>query len=134
MSNKSNGMAFEREFASLLSERGFWVHRLQDNRNGQPFDVIAVKNGEALAFDCKDCGYEGFPLRRIEENQITAMRLWQDCGNREGLFALNLPSGIRILAYTAAISLMENGVGQLRGDGLMEWTEEFEEWMRCELQ
>lgn len=134
MSNKSNGTAFERRFAQILSERGFWVHRLQDNRNGQPFDVIAVKDGEALAFDCKDCGYEGFPLRRIEENQITAMGLWQDCGNREGLFALNLPSGIRILAYTAAISLVENGVGQLRGDGLMEWTEEFEEWMRCELQ
>ena len=53
MSNKSIGTAFEREFAGLLAEKGFWVHRLQDNQNGQPFDIIAVKNGRAYAFDAK---------------------------------------------------------------------------------
>ena len=48
MSNKSNGTAFEREFAEMLSERGFWVHLLKNNSNGQPFDVIATKNNQAL--------------------------------------------------------------------------------------
>ena len=55
MSNKSNGTAFEREFAQMLSEHGFWAHCLKDNQNGQPFDVIAARNGITYVFDCKDC-------------------------------------------------------------------------------
>ena len=55
MSNKSAGMQFEREFAARLAAEGFWVHRFQDNKNGQPCDVIVARNGEAYLFDCKDC-------------------------------------------------------------------------------
>ena len=47
MSNKSAGTQFEREFAARLAAEGFWVHRFQDNKNGQPCDVIAARNGEA---------------------------------------------------------------------------------------
>ena len=68
----------------LLAEKGFWVHRLQDNQNGQPFDIIAVKNGRAYAFDCKDCAGHSFPLSRIEENQRMAMERWKECGNGTG--------------------------------------------------
>ena len=89
MSNKSMGTAFEREFAELLAEKGFWVHRLQDNQNGQPFDIIAVKNGRAYAFDCKDCAGRSFPLSRIEENQRLAMERWEECGNGTGYFAVH---------------------------------------------
>ena len=51
MSNKSAGTQFEREFASRLAAEGFWVHRFQDNKNGQPCDVIAARDGEAYLFD-----------------------------------------------------------------------------------
>lgn len=40
MSNKSAGTQFEREFASRLAAEGFWVHRFQDNKNGQPCDTF----------------------------------------------------------------------------------------------
>lgn len=129
MSNKSNGTAFEQEFAELLSGYGFWVHLMQDNRNGQPFDVIAAGNGETYIFDCKDCQHEIFSLYRIEENQECAMRLWQECGNREGMFALKLPSGIRMLSYTTAMELIDRGCRRLSGVRMQENTVTFEEWI-----
>ena len=73
MSNKSNGTDFEKEFTQKLSEYGFWVHRLQDNHNGQPFDVIAARDGETLVFDCKDCQSSNF-YEALE-------RLWECGGN-----------------------------------------------------
>lgn len=88
MNNKRQGTAFEKEFADLLSANGFWVHRLKDNENGQPFDLIAVRDGRAFAIDCKDCEGGRFRLSRIEENQSNAMRLWEATGNLPGLFAI----------------------------------------------
>lgn len=88
MNNKRQGTAFEKEFAGLLSEHGFWVHRLKDNENGQPFDLIAARDGKTYVIDCKDCGSERFRLSRVEENQSSAMRLWEGTGNKPGLFAI----------------------------------------------
>ena len=57
MSNKSNGTDFEKEFAQKLSDHGFWVHRMQDNQNGEPFDVIAARDGETLGHSLRgECG------------------------------------------------------------------------------
>lgn len=130
MSNKSNGTAFEKEFAELLSEYGFWTHRLQDNKNGQPFDVIAAKAGETYVFDCKDCQRGIFSFDRIEENQELAMRLWQECGNREGIFALKVSSGIRLLPYSIAMELIESGYKKLDGWRMIENTIAFEGWVK----
>lgn len=88
MNNKRQGTAFEKEFADLLSANGFWVHRLKDNENGQPFDLIAVRERRAYVIDCKDCEGSRFRLSRIEENQSSAMRLWEATGNLPGLFAI----------------------------------------------
>ncbi len=94
MSNKSAGTQFEREFASRLAAEGFWVHRFRDNKNGQPCDVIAARDGEAYLFDCKDCKTDMFSLRRVEENQFNAMRLFDTTGNRRGMFAIRYPDQV----------------------------------------
>ena len=65
MSNKSTGTKFELELSKALADRGFWVHRLQDNQNGQPCDLIACRNGQAWLIDCKDCQGDFFQLSRI---------------------------------------------------------------------
>ncbi len=82
MSNKSLGSAFERELAQTLASRGWWVHLLQGNANGQPADLIAIKDGTAMLIDAKVCSSDSFKLSRMEENQRLAMDLWYSkrCG------------------------------------------------------
>lgn len=131
LSNKSTGTAFEKEFAQLLSEHGFWVHRMQDNHNGQPFDLIAARNGETLVFDCKNCQSRTFYLRRIEENQRNAMKHWKDCGNAEGIFAVKYPDGEVFLfplgemneAWSNGIRYIDSDHAKYYGAQLNAWLE-----------
>ena len=100
MSNRSEGMKFEIEFCKKLADEGFWVHRLAQTAQGQPFDVIAVKSGIAYAFDCKDCKNDVFSFDRVEPNQETAMQKWKACHNAEPYFALKLSDNtIYLLPY-----------------------------------
>ena len=94
MSNKKLGNNFETELCEILAEEGFWCHNMAQNSDGQPADVIAVKEGDAYLIDCKVCSRGRFSLSRIEENQSLSMELWRDCGNGEGLFALNFSGEI----------------------------------------
>jgi Holliday junction resolvase len=99
MNNKATGNGFENEFAQILYDNGFWVHLLNQNKSGQPADVIAAKNGKAHLIDCKVCSDNSFPLSRIEENQDMAMDMWKDCGNGIGWFALKTEFGIYMLTH-----------------------------------
>lgn len=129
MSNKSNGTAFEREFSRMLAANGFWAHCIKDNENGQPFDVIAAKDGIAYAFDCKDCSQERFPFSRIEENQRTAMKLWYECGNGEPIFAIRFPlRGVRMISISTLMEMEDNGYTVLAGVDIDVNTMPFEGW------
>lgn len=81
VSNRKMGHDFEKELCHTLYDNGFWVHNLTQNAAGQPFDLIAVRNGRAYAIDAKVCANDVFLLSRIEENQRYAMSLWMECGN-----------------------------------------------------
>lgn len=91
--NRKVGTTFERDLCESLFEYGFWAHNLAQNQQGQPFDVIAARNGQSHPIDCKDCAKDIFKMVRIEENQSSAMTLWRDTGNGEGWFALRLTDG-----------------------------------------
>ena len=93
MNNKTLGNNFEQELCEKLSEYGFWVHCLNMNKAGQPADIIAVKNKMAYLIDAKVCSSRGFALSRVEENQELAMSLWEERGNGQGWFALQVPNG-----------------------------------------
>ena len=92
-SNKKLGSDFEGRFAQELFKMGFWVHLLTQNSAGQPADLIASKDGKAALIDCKVCEKGHFRLDRVEDNQIQAMSLWEECKNGPGWFALELPIG-----------------------------------------
>ena len=114
MSNKSTGTKFELELSEALAGRGFWVHRLQDNQNGQPCDLIACRNGQAWLIDCKDCQGDFFQLSRMEENQRNAMTLFQSTGNRGGLFAIRFSnSRIYMVPYQKLIAQEKMGEKRL---------------------
>ena len=82
MNNKKIGTEFEQEICKMLKEQGWWVHFIEPKPDGsQPFDIIAVRQGRAVAIDCKTCASEAFNISRLEDNQIFAFERWIACGN-----------------------------------------------------
>lgn len=82
INNKVLGTKYEQEVCDLLAANGFWVHFISPAPDGsQPFDIIAVKQGQAFAIDCKTCADDTFPITRLEDNQIMAFEKWLRCGN-----------------------------------------------------
>lgn len=128
MSNKQAGTDFEREFCEMLSKDGFWAHFMGGNKNGQPADIIAVRNEKAYLIDAKDCQNDRFVLSRIEDNQHTAMRYWEMCGNNQGLFALKTSKGIYMLAYGVVQVLEIAGVKSLNMSAIEEHCKAYAEW------
>ena len=102
--NRKVGTGFERDLCLSLSGCGFWAHNLAQNSQGQPFDVIAARNGVSYPIDCKDCSKNIFKMERIEENQFSAMSLWKSTNNGESWFALRLNNGA---VYMISFSDME---------------------------
>lgn len=100
MNNKQLGTAFEREMCERLAKAGWWVHFISPNNAGQqPFDIIAVKNGQALAGDCKTSSTNVFPYSRLEEDQIMAFEKWIACGNTEPMVIIKYQNSIYFVPY-----------------------------------
>lgn len=100
MNNKKIGAGFEKEFCDFLADRGYWAHFITpDARGAQPFDVIAVKNGRALAIDCKTCVANTFNISRMEDNQITSFEHWLRCGNEMPFVAVKHKNMIYMISY-----------------------------------
>lgn len=100
MNNKKTGSDFEREFCQILADKGYWVHFLSpDSRGAQPFDVIAVRNGHAIAVDCKTSVKPIFDISRLEDNQIMAFEKWINCGNYPPFIAIKYAGDIYLVNY-----------------------------------
>lgn len=110
--NKKSGTAFEKEFANWLHDnKGAWAHVLADKKNGQPFDIIAVRYGCAIAIDCKECESERFSFDRIEPNQRTSMWAWKRANGEPGYFAIKFPGErIRLISMDDIDHLEKNGI------------------------
>ena len=79
--NRTNGGRFEQELAEILFKHGFWAHVMQQNKAGQPADLIAVRGKFHTLIDGKVISdNNGFPFSRIEENQRSAMKMFQKNG------------------------------------------------------
>ena len=131
--NRKVGNGFEKDLCHALAECGFWVHLMTQNSQGQPFDVIAARNGVSYPIDCKDCAKDIFKLERIEENQASAMFLWRETGNGEGWFALRMTNGaVYFLPFSKleSLSLLKTvlSASEIRQFGvpLREWVEQCE--------
>ena len=130
MSNKSTGTKFEKEFAAALADHWFWVHLFQDNKNGQPCDVIACRNGNTYLFDCKDCQTDYFQVSRMEENQYNAMHLFELTGNSRGKFAVRFsPEEIYLVDYWQVKALKDQGVKKLSRKDCKIYGTEFSVWL-----
>lgn len=131
--NRKVGNSFEKDLCRSLSAYGFWCHNLAQNSQGQPFDVIAARNGVSYPIDCKDCANDIFKMKRIEENQFSAMTLWKETGNGEGWFALRMTNGaVYFLPFSKleSLSLLKTvlSASEIRQFGvpLGEWVKQCE--------
>lgn len=118
MNNKKLGTDFEQEACEVLASKGFWVHFLSpDNKGAQPFDIIAVKNGVAFAFDCKTSSTRKFNITRMEENQKLAFRKWIECGNSSPYVMIKYKDKILLVKYS---KLLESGLIDLESEEIQE--------------
>lgn len=130
MTNKKLGNDFESELCELLSSQGFWAHNFAQNQDGQPADVIAVKNKKAYLIDCKVCSTrKGFDLSRMEENQELAMTLWKECGNGDGWFAILL-AGIVYMIPHFTIEAFANSQAYLSPKEIFEYGKPLDKWVK----
>jgi len=131
VNNKKTGTDLEREFAELLAGKGFWVHMFQDNKNGQPCDVVAARNGVTYLFDCKSCEKDYFLLSRMEENQYNAMHLFEMTGNEKGKFALRFNNQTTYLIDYALIKyLQDKGIKKIDKLDCWKYGCDIETWLR----
>lgn len=100
VNNKRLGSAFERTVCETLALKGYWVHFIvPDARGAQPFDIIAVKDGRALAIDCKTCVADVFNISRLEDNQIMAFEKWIRCGNTMPIIIVEHKDNVYAIPY-----------------------------------
>lgn len=122
MSNKSSGTGFERDFAEYMAEKGYWAHVFQDNRNGQPFDIILAKDGNTQVGDCKVCENDVFRLSRMEPNQISAMTRWVECGNGEPWYYILLERANQVfkVPFSKLLELKRSGQKMVDDEQIMQ--------------
>ena len=64
--NRKVGTSFEQTLCRRLSDYGFWAHNLAQNKQGQPFDVIAARHGYTYCWNTLQSSaktsYTGFAI------------------------------------------------------------------------
>ena len=125
MSNKSSGNAFERDLAQYMARKGYWAHIFQDNRNGQPFDIVLAKDGDVQVGDCKVCERDTFSLSRMEPNQISAMTYWMECGNKDPWYFILLEMSDLVvkIRFSDLIQARKDGTKTLNADQVQQMGE-----------
>lgn len=88
MTTKKVGNKSERDFVELMANKGWWCHLFAYNVNGQPCDVIALKDDRALLIDVKHCENDRFDFRRIESNQRNCFEMASKKGIKNCGFAI----------------------------------------------
>ena len=129
--NRTTGGRFEQELSHILAENGFWVHVMQQNKAGQPADLIAVKGRFHTLIDCKVCDGGIFPFERIEENQRSAMKMFLRKTGELCYFALKLPDGeIRMVNLSRLETIQNRGKQRLSAEDIKKETWSLETWLQ----
>lgn len=81
INKKKIGNDTEKKALELLSDLGYRCHLFSYNSNGQPCDVVAMKNDRAFLIDVKHCSENRFEFKNIQPNQRTCFEYAEQCGN-----------------------------------------------------
>lgn len=128
--NRTTGGRFEQELSHILAEHGFWVHVMQQNKAGQPADIIAVKGHFHTLIDCKVCDKGYFSFDRVEDNQKSAMRQFFNKCYELCYFALKLPDdSVRMVTMERIEVLKSYGKKRLNAEDMRQNTWPLEDWL-----
>lgn len=128
--NRTTGGRFEQELSHILAENGFWVHVMQQNKAGQPADIIAVRGRFHTLIDCKVCENGFFAFERIEDNQRSAMKRFFNRAGELSYFALKLPDGsIRMVSLERCETLKNRGKHRISAEDMQKETWNLDSWL-----
>lgn len=130
--NRSTGGRFEQDLSHALAEAGFWVHVMQQNKAGQPADIIAVRGVFHTLIDCKVCDGGFFSFDRVEDNQRSAMKQFFRKGGQLCYFALKLPDGsVRMVSMSRIDTLIGRGKKRISEADMAKETWLLEDWLEA---
>lgn len=123
MNIKKIGNEFETKFATELKNKGFWCHIFEYNNNGQPCDIVALKDNEGTLIDVKHCEANRFPFSDIRPNQITCFEYAKSCGNEKCYFAIwfERKQGWYLLSLEQLKTALHYGMKSVSWEELQEW-------------
>ena len=128
--NRTVGGKFEQELSHILADNGFWVHVFQQNKAGQPADLIAVKGKFHTLIDCKVCENGFFSFDRIEDNQKLAMKKFTNRAYELCYFALKLSDGsIRMVSLSRLETIRNRGNKRLGEKEIPVQTWLLDDWL-----
>ena len=128
--NRTTGGRFEQELSHILADNGFWVHVMQQNKAGQPADIIAVRGSFHTLIDCKVCDNGFFSFERIEENQRSAMKMFFRKAGELSYFALKLPDGsIRMVSLERCETIKNRGKSRISAEDMQKETWNLDSWL-----
>lgn len=114
--NKNIGNEYEGKFVELMSRNGWWCHLFAYKPEGQPCDVVALRDNVPLLIDVKHCSGSKFYFRNIQPNQRNCFEMAYRRGNTNCGFAIYFEErqSWRWIGYREVTNLEsfgENGVG-----------------------
>ena len=120
MNVKKIGNEFEVKFANELRKKGYWCHIFEYNSNGQPCDIVAIKDDTSYLIDIKHCNEERFDFSKIQPNQFTCFEYARLCGVNNTGFAIWFECKKKWLwlPYTLVKEMKEMGEKSIRNEVL----------------
>ena len=99
-SNESEGALWEKEVIEHYRSDGWMAIFIPKSPDGgQPCDIIALKDEEAILIECKVCTTDSLYLGRIEDNQLATMRLAEKTGNSGRIYVKHMSKNGKITKY-----------------------------------
>lgn len=118
MFNKKIGDKYESEFLELLKRNGWWCHLFAYKAEGQPCDVIALKNDTPILIDVKHCNAPRFYFGHIRPNQKSCFALAYEKHNNNCGFAVYFDKikEWRWLPYSEVLFRENKGIKSISSD------------------
>lgn len=96
------GKDFEEQLCWWLRENGYYPEYHEKSASGsQNGDITAIKNNIAFKIEAKHLQNKSglFPLSRIESNQMSAYKVFKECGNNNIFLAIQWNNSVWFINF-----------------------------------